>query len=98
MGPERGEIKPFIGSDGGHAGAAVGAWNAHAVNGGFSDPRKPANGLRHLRGGDVLALPAKRVANSIDEIEIAVLVLPHQIARPEPRVSRLEHIAQDLSF
>src|SRR5207247_2546445 len=45
---------------------------------------------------DVLALPAEGVADAIDEIEIAVFVLAHQIAGSEPAVSFCEHVVQDL--
>ena len=50
----------------------------------------------HFAGRDVLALPAEGVADAIDEIEIAQLVAPHQIAGAEPAVALLEHVAQNL--
>src|SRR6185295_11159327 len=36
------------------------------------------------------------VADAVDEIEIAVLVLAHQVAGAEPDVALLEHVVQDL--
>src|SRR5262249_12809060 len=45
---------------------------------------------------DVLALPAKRVTDAVDEIEVALRVPAHQVAGAEPGVARLEHVAQDL--
>src|SRR5207244_7545303 len=50
----------------------------------------------HLLRRHVLALPPKGVADPVDEIEIAPLVLPHQVARAHPGVASLEHVAQDL--
>ena len=96
--PEGGQIQPRAGDDRRHASPAVCARNGHPVNVGLLDSGKSADRLRHLEGADVLALPTEGVANPIDEKEIALLVLSHQVARPEPRVSGLEHVAQDLGF
>jgi hypothetical protein len=51
--------------------------------------------LRHLGGSHVLALPAKGVADAVDEVEEALLVLAHQVAGPYPSVARREDMAQD---
>src|SRR5205823_4313384 len=54
--------------------------------------------LLDFGGGDVLPLPAEGVADAVDKIEIAVLVLPHQVTGAKPEVARLENIVQDLLF
>src|SRR5271154_6028 len=56
----------------------------------------------HSRGGlggrHILALPAERVANPVDEIVEPALVAAHKIAGAKPCVAVDEHVAQDLSF
>ena len=47
---------------------------------------------------DVLALPAKRVADAVDEIIEALGVAAHQVAGAHPGVAGREHVAQDLLF
>ena len=42
--------------------------------------------------------PAKRITNSIYEVEVSLVVFPHQVASAKPRVARVEYVAQDLSF
>src|SRR5204863_4987449 len=42
--------------------------------------------------------PPERVANPIDEIEVALFVLAHQVAGAEPLVSTLEDVTEDLLF
>src|SRR5262249_24462370 len=49
-------------------------------------------------GRHVLALPSEGVTTPIDEVEVAVFVLPHQVARPKPGISALEDVAQPLPF
>ena len=89
-------LQSLVGDEGGHAGLAVGARNRHAVDVGLLDARKRAERHRHLGGRDVLALPAERVADAVDEIEIASLVPSHQIAGTKPGVAGCEHVPQDL--
>ncbi len=79
-----------------HPGAAFVAGNRDAVDDGFFDALERRDRLGDLRGRDVLALPAKGVADPVDEVEIAAAVAPHQVAGAEPGVLRLEHAAQDL--
>ena len=67
-----------------------------AVDIGLVDAGKAADDLGDLGGRDVLALPAERVADAVDEIEIAVGVLAHEIAGAEPGIALLEHVAQNL--
>src|SRR5262249_24853366 len=51
--------------------------------------------LRHLGGRHVLALPAEGVADAVDEVEEALLVLAHQVAGPDPGVALCEDVTQD---
>ena len=69
---------------------------SHAIDSGFGNPFKGCHRLRHLRGRDILALPAERIADPVDEIEISVRVPHHQVARAKPRIARREHIPQNL--
>src|SRR5713226_2579294 len=81
-----------------HAGAALCSRNGNPVDVGLGDGRKRGDRLRHFRGRHVLTLPAERVAEAVDEIKIAVRVPAHQVARCEPRIALLEHVAKDLLF
>src|SRR5206468_2763054 len=96
MRPEGGEIEPITGNDRRHARPPFGARNGDAVHVGFLDSGKRTDRCRYLGGGDVFALPSERIADAIDEIEVAALVPTHEIAGPNPRVARLEHVAQEL--
>src|SRR3989441_1074744 len=98
VGAKRREIEPVVGDERSHAGAAVGVWDGHAVDVGRLDGGKGANRFRHLRGRDVLALPAEGVADTVDEIEVAVRVPSHEVTGAKPRVPRLEDAAQDLAL
>src|SRR5260370_25684342 len=93
---ELGGIQARMDRHGRHAGAAGAARDADPVDVGFSDAGKLADRLLYLGGGYVLALPAKGVADPIDEIEISVRVLAHQVAGAKPAVALLEDIVQDL--
>src|SRR5207247_1183444 len=77
---------------------AVGPGKGHAIDVGFPDGGEGADRLRDLRGRDVLALPAERVADTVDEIEVAVRVPSHEVPGAKPRVPRLEDAAQDLAL
>src|SRR4029453_13206654 len=77
--------------------AAIPARNRAAVDVGLRDAAEAADRLLHLGGRDVLAFPAEGIADAVDEIEIAVLVLAHEIAGTEPGVALLEHVVQDFS-
>src|SRR6202521_2406489 len=89
------KIERALGAQPRHAGAPRLAGDAHAVNDGFQNSRERGHHLGHLEGRYVLALPAKSVADPVDEIEIAALVLLHDVAGAEPGVTLLEHVAQD---
>src|SRR5262249_48201433 len=76
--------------------ATVAAGNLNAVDICFQNAVESADGLLDFGRRDVLALPAKSVADAVDEVEIAVLVLAHQITSSEPAVAFFEHVVQDL--
>ena len=61
----------------------------------FLDPRRVRQALFDLGGGDVLALPAEGVADPVDEVEIAVGILTHQVAGAEPTVAALEDVGEN---
>src|SRR5271154_1171241 len=90
-----GEIERAFAYDGRHPGAAFGPRNRDSVDAGMQYALKSAERLRHLGGSHVLALPAKGVADAVNEVEEAILVLAHQVAGPHPGVARCEDIAQD---
>src|SRR3954454_8428981 len=96
MGGQRLDVKALVHHDRAHAGAAVGAGDADAVGGGVDHAGEIAHGVVDLRSRDVLALPAKGVADAVDEVEEALLVEPHQIAGAEPGIALGKDIAQDL--
>ena len=93
---ERRQVEVVGDDDRRHAGAAVAARHVDAVDIGVLHAVEGADRFRDLGGRDVLALPAEGVADAVDEIEIAVRVLAHQVAGAEPDVAFLEHVAQDL--
>ena len=81
----------------GHAGPAVVPGHFDAVDIGLPHVVELSDRFLDLGGRDVLALPSEGVADAVDEIEIAVLILAHQVAGAEPDVALLEHVAQDLT-
>ena len=92
-----GEIDFAFADDGRHPGRdAFGPRNRDSVDAGMQDAVESAKFLSHLRRSDILTLPAKRVADAVDEVEEALLVPAHQIAGPDPGISLGEDIAQDL--
>ena len=92
---QRRKVDVAVGDERRHAGAAVPARDGDAVDVGFGNAGKCGDRLGHFRSRDVLALPAEGVADAIDEIKIALLVLAQQVAGAEPHVALLEHVAQD---
>src|SRR5262245_49853130 len=92
---QRGEIERAFAYHGRHPGAAFGPRNRDSVDAGMQYALESAERLRHLGGSHVLALPAKGVADAVDEVEEALLVLTHQVASPYPGVARCEDVAQD---
>ena len=96
MSPECLEVQLIVSDEHGHAGAAVGAGNSYSIDAGLLDAGKGTDRLRHLGSGNIFTLPAKGVADTVNEIEITLLVLSHQVAGTKPGVSRLEHVAEYL--
>src|SRR5690606_32313725 len=78
-----------------HSGAPVLTGNGDAVDDGILDARKLRKGIGDLDCRYILALPAERIADTVDEIEIAVRILLHQIAGAEPAVALLLDIAEN---
>src|SRR5262245_5931579 len=60
------------------------------------DTRHAVDRLGNLAGRHVFALPAERVADPVDEVEIAVAVSAHQVAGAKPDVALFEYVTQDL--
>src|SRR5690606_2729722 len=77
------------GRDRRHAGAAVELVDLDAIDDGLVDPRIARDHLRDFGRGDVFALPAEGVADTVDEIEIALRILAHEVAGAEPGVAPL---------
>src|ERR1700733_9473079 len=98
MAVERRKIQRAVDDKRGHSGRTVGLRDADAVNTGFDDSRECHDRSRDLRCGDVLALPAKRVADPIEEIIKSARVAAHQVAGAVPGIAALEHVAQDFSL
>src|SRR2546429_10011983 len=91
---QRRKIEGAFAYDGRHPGATFGPRNRDSVDAGMQYALESAKLLRQLRGSHVFALPAKGVADAVDEVEEALLVLAHQIAGPYPGVARCDAMAQ----
>ena len=68
----------------------------HAVHVDQLDAGAVGERVGHLLGRHVLALPAEGVADAVDEVEVAVLVVAQQVAGAPEGVALLEDVAQDL--
>src|SRR5689334_23335242 len=79
-----------------HTRPAVVARNRNPIDAHIGDSGETLDHRGHFRGRCIFALPAEGIADAIDEMEIALLVLAHEIASPEPDVARREHITQEL--
>src|SRR5690242_14319971 len=90
------EIQLIAGDEHRHSGPPIVARYLYAVHIGLLDSGKSADRLCHFGGRDIFSLPAEGVADTVDEVEIALLVLSHQVAGAKPCVSRLEHVAEYL--
>ena len=64
----------------------------NAVDVRLGDLRELADHVADLVGGDVLALPAERVAQAVDEVDAPVGVLALHVARAEPEVALFEDV------
>ena len=98
MRAQRREIERVIRDDRRHAGRAFGGRHGYAVHGRLGHAGKLRDRFGDLRGRDVLAFPAERVADAIDEIKEAAGILAHEIAGAIPGVAAGKHVAQDLAL
>src|SRR5487761_20339 len=76
-----------------HTRAALGPWHRDTVRDRLHDAGAGRERLCDLLRRDVLPVPAERIADAIDEIEISSVVLAHQVARAEPGVSSGENVS-----
>src|SRR5258708_28474777 len=60
--------------------------------------RECAHHLRDLSRRSIFALPAEGIPDAVDEIEIALGIAAHEIARAEPSIAFGEHVAQDFGL
>src|SRR2546430_6645295 len=94
--PERDEVEARADHDRGHPGPPLRPGNGHAVDQRVGHAGARGDRFGDLRGRHILALPAERVTDTVDEVEIASRVPSHQVTGAEPGVARLEHAAEDL--
>src|SRR5262245_59817062 len=95
---KRREVEVRLGDDCRHSGPPVAAGHRDAVDVGLKRTVEGADRLFDFGGGHVFALPAKGVADAVDEIEIAVRILAHEVAGSEPHVAFLDHVVQYFLF
>src|SRR5882672_2993999 len=74
MTPQKIKIDCAVRDQSRHAGTPLGFWNRDAINGDISDSGERRNRLLDLERGDVLALPAETIADTIHEIPEARLI------------------------
>src|SRR6185437_9154123 len=91
-----GQLEAWCDHQRGHAGAALVAGHLDAVHHGLAHVGAALQRCGDFGGGNVLALPTEGVADAIDEVEEAALVLAHEIATAIPGVAWLEDVAQHL--
>src|SRR3984893_4596510 len=92
------KIEAIVDHDCRHSGAAIGAGNHDAIGRGIDYTCDIPHRIAPSGGPHVRALPAEDIAEAIDEVEIALLVEPHQIAGAKPGIALGEHVAQNLLF
>ena len=63
-----------------HARTPFGTRNRHAIDHGIDDTTAASDHRRHFHSRNVFSLPAERVAQAVDEIIVARLVLAHRPA------------------
>src|SRR5690606_24468573 len=61
-------------------------------------PRKRSQDIFYLGSRYVLAMPAKRIAEPVDELRVLAADITHQIAGVEPGIAFLEDVAKDRRF
>src|SRR5262249_45593868 len=98
MCPKSYEVELTVADEHRHAGPSVSAGDRDTVNVRVCDAWKRTDRLRHFRGCDIFTFPAEGVSDTIDEIDIALLVSPHKIAGTKPGVPRTEHASEYLLF
>ena len=81
-----GAVTPAGNGDGGHPRAAFVTGDLHPEHGGVLDARRRGDDVRDLARGDVLALPAKRVSEAVDEAQMGESIEGDEVAGIEPGV------------
>ena len=87
------ELVTVLELDRGHAGPSTRTRHLDAEDRRLLDLRMRRDRRLDLRGRDVLALPAERVAESVGERGVPEALCPHQVPRVEPDVALLEGVA-----
>src|SRR5262245_53179021 len=82
--------------DGGHAGATVRACDLDAIGRGVEHAFARPDRVVHFAGRDILALPAEGITDTIDKMEKALVVEPHQVAGAEPGIAFRDYVTQNL--
>ena len=82
----------------GHASATIGVGDIDAINIGLLNTWIDTQGLAHFIGRAILGLPTIGVANPVNEVKIAKLVLLQEVAGTEPQVAFFKDVAQELLF
>ena len=92
------EIEVILNIDKGHTRTTVATGHGDTIDHGVLYPGRRSDHIRHLEGGDILALPAERVADAIDEGVVPGRIDPHEITGAEPGVALREDIPQNLAL
>ena len=95
---ETSEIELVVDDDCNHPRPAIISGSRDTKDHRFLHFRPRTDCVRDFTRRDVLALPAKRVPHAIDKVEESCRIATHQIAAPEPRVTRRENVAQHLAI
>src|SRR5438309_125952 len=96
MSLQRDEIECPFGHDRGHASPTFSSGDAYTVHVRLGDARKHRHRLGDLCGRHIFALPAKCIADAVNEIVVPAVVLAHQIAGAEPSIAALEYVPHNL--
>ena len=72
------------------------SWHFGTIDDNLHGVETPRDGVLDLNGGDVLASPSERVAESVAEVDVAERVLHHEVARVEGALTLLEHVLDNL--
>ncbi len=93
--PVHPKIRRIVDHERRHAGATLRSSDLDTVDQDLSDAGECGNRLGDFGRRHILAFPAKRIADPIDEIEITLRVPAHQIARSKPGIALRESAAQN---